>query len=204
MRSAVIEQAVSVGIDRPSGRERIMRSATGLFLARGFADVSMQEVADAVGMTKAALYYHFSDKEDLFAEVAGAELERIFRGIAERLSLEASFRDQLEGIARFLLETGGGNLGRLLNDLDHAIDSERAETVRERARTPHGAVLSAFEAAVERGEVRPVDLTIAISLFYSMIFGQIRRAAKGQAATADPATLAAAIADMTLNGIGAV
>jgi AcrR family transcriptional regulator len=179
-----------------------MRAATELFLARGYGDVSMQDVAAAVGMTKAALYYHFGDKEDLFAEVAGAELERIFAGIADRLEDEASLRGQLEQIARFLLETGGANLGRLLNDLDRYVDQGRAREVRERARTPHTAVLSAFEEAMIRGEIRHVDLMIAISLFYSMIFGQIRRVANGQPAAADPPTLATAIADMTLNGIG--
>src|SRR5262245_39700990 len=55
---------------RGGGRERILVAATQLFGARGFSDVSMQDVARASGVTKAALYYHFADKVDLYTTVA--------------------------------------------------------------------------------------------------------------------------------------
>ena len=34
----------------------------------------MQEIADAVGMTKPALYYHFKDKQDLLLAVIAREM----------------------------------------------------------------------------------------------------------------------------------
>ena len=54
---------------RGVGRDRILDEARDRFLAKGFSATSMQEIADAVGMTKPALYYHFRDKNELFLSV---------------------------------------------------------------------------------------------------------------------------------------
>ena len=62
---------------RGRGRERIIAAATELFGKKGFSDVSMADVARAAGVTKAALYYHFADKSDLYTTVALARIESI-------------------------------------------------------------------------------------------------------------------------------
>jgi AcrR family transcriptional regulator len=46
-------------------RERILAVAQELFIKDGYDKVSLREVAEQVGVTKAALYYHFSSKEQL-------------------------------------------------------------------------------------------------------------------------------------------
>ena len=55
--------------------ETICREASRLFAERGADAVSMRDVADACGITVAALYYHFSSKEDLYEEVAKLQIE---------------------------------------------------------------------------------------------------------------------------------
>ena len=54
--------------------ERIAEEATRLFVANGYHGVSMREIAEAVGISKAGLYYHFRDKEDLFIAILTANL----------------------------------------------------------------------------------------------------------------------------------
>ena len=44
------------------GRARVVQQARELFLAQGYAAVSMQQIADAVGVNKATLYHYFRDK----------------------------------------------------------------------------------------------------------------------------------------------
>ena len=46
-------------------RSRIQSAALELFIHQGFTATSLQQVADRVGVTKAALYYHFPSKSDL-------------------------------------------------------------------------------------------------------------------------------------------
>jgi AcrR family transcriptional regulator len=46
-------------------RRRILDVATELFRDRGYAGTSIRDIADGLGMTKAALYYHFTCKDDM-------------------------------------------------------------------------------------------------------------------------------------------
>lgn len=52
-------------------RTRILSCAVPLFARAGYEGVSMREVATAVGVTPAALYYHFPDKEQLYLAAVG-------------------------------------------------------------------------------------------------------------------------------------
>ena len=52
---------------RPRGdtRERIQAVALELFAEHGYEKTSLREIAERLGVTKAALYYHFKSKEDI-------------------------------------------------------------------------------------------------------------------------------------------
>lgn len=61
-------------------RRRILGSALDIFSEKNFSNVSVSEIAEAVGMTKGAVYWHFRNKEDIlvkniedFCENAGAD-----------------------------------------------------------------------------------------------------------------------------------
>lgn len=55
--------------DAAPTRDRIMEAAIDLFTEQGFDKTSLREVAERVGVTKAALYYHFQSKEELLASL---------------------------------------------------------------------------------------------------------------------------------------
>src|ERR1700723_3214126 len=63
---------------RGDTRERIQAVALELFAEHGYEKTSLREIAERLGVTKAALYYHFKSKEDIvrsftddyFAELA--------------------------------------------------------------------------------------------------------------------------------------
>lgn len=50
---------------RHDARTRIQQVALDLFVEEGYDRTSLREIAERVGVTKAALYYHFPAKEDL-------------------------------------------------------------------------------------------------------------------------------------------
>src|ERR1700722_19641496 len=49
----------------PDTRTRILDAALDLFSEHGFEGTTLQQIADRLGLTKAALYYHFPSKDDL-------------------------------------------------------------------------------------------------------------------------------------------
>ena len=57
-------------------RERLIEAATRVFAEKGFAATSLDEVADAAGLTKGAVYSNFENKEDLVAAVLRAHEDR--------------------------------------------------------------------------------------------------------------------------------
>ncbi|GGO14349.1 TetR/AcrR family transcriptional regulator [Microbispora bryophytorum] len=50
-------------------RNRIQEVAIRLFTEQGYEATSLREIAEALGVTKAALYYHFRTKEDIVASL---------------------------------------------------------------------------------------------------------------------------------------
>jgi len=57
-------------------RAEVIAAATSLYAERGYPNVSMADVAGAVGVTSSALYRHFRNREDLFAATVARAAER--------------------------------------------------------------------------------------------------------------------------------
>lgn len=65
--------------NQPSTRERIQRTAIELFSEHGYEHTSLREIAEQLGVTKAALYYHFKTKEDIAASFFDSYAEDVDR-----------------------------------------------------------------------------------------------------------------------------
>lgn len=64
-------------------RTQILQVARELFVTRGFAATTTRDLADRLGFTKAALYYHFHTKDELWAALAEPMLERMRALVAD-------------------------------------------------------------------------------------------------------------------------
>ena len=62
-------------------RAAVLEAAERLFARRGYAATRLEDVAEAVGVKRAALFYHFRDKQALYDAV----LEAAFGELVERL-----------------------------------------------------------------------------------------------------------------------
>ncbi len=84
--------------ERENTRARILAEAVELFAVNGFASTSTRELAEHMGFTKAALYYHFRTKDDLLAALVEPIADQI-AGLAEtpRRDGDAGRRDLLAG-----------------------------------------------------------------------------------------------------------
>ena len=90
----------------PATRDRVERAALGLFVARGYTATSLREIAQSVGVSVPALYYHFASKDELLRSVT-EPLLRAGDGFIERLRRlpRAGFaRRALEGYYELIVE----------------------------------------------------------------------------------------------------
>ena len=83
-------------------KQRILQTARELFATKGVQQTSLQEIADRLGITKPALYYHFSSREDLVRSIVTPLLEDGEQFIARlEQRAEVSTRELLEGFFDF-------------------------------------------------------------------------------------------------------
>ncbi|AKI00738.1 transcriptional regulator, TetR family [Hoeflea sp. IMCC20628] len=76
-------------------RELIVRRAAELFDERGVTHTSIEEIASAIGVTREAIYYYFSDKLDILLEIIYPESVSLDAGLQRIMALEISVREKL-------------------------------------------------------------------------------------------------------------
>ena len=84
-------------------RERILEEATRQFAQNGYEGTRLQAIADAVGLRKPSLLYHFRSKERLHAEVIATLLGHWKEEIPRLLLAATDERDRLASIVKALL-----------------------------------------------------------------------------------------------------
>jgi AcrR family transcriptional regulator len=70
------------GIRRTPAQIRILRAALELFADHGVSGTSLQMIADAIGVTKAAVYHKFKTKEEIVTAVAEMEMAKLEDALA--------------------------------------------------------------------------------------------------------------------------
>lgn len=60
-----------------STKERIPLVALQLFAEHGYEATSMRQIAEQLGITKAALYYHFTSKEDIVRAMVASTMDQV-------------------------------------------------------------------------------------------------------------------------------
>ena len=157
-----------------------MERSLELFSARGYNGVSMNDIAQAVGITKAALYYHFADKESLFLEVIRTKTATLTAELEQIIAAPGDIETLLRNVARFLLDDGLGEYRQLQSDLYTVVAEDRRREAMKETRNLLYQLIPRIREEQSAGRLDPsIDLDDAVPLFFSMIGGQIRRFALG-------------------------
>jgi AcrR family transcriptional regulator len=126
-----VERPTSSRLPAAERRRQLLEVALETFAAKGFHETSMNEVAEAAGVTKPVLYQHFASKKALYHELVdemGSQLERsIFEAAAAadgpRQQVEAGFR------AYFRWAIGQGAAFRVLFSDRNRADADLSDAV---------------------------------------------------------------------------
>ncbi|XYI03832.1 TetR/AcrR family transcriptional regulator [Sorangium sp. So ce1128] len=82
-------------------RARLLNTALKLFSEHGMEGTSLQMIADALGVTKAAVYYHFKTKDEIVEAIVGPrvqELDQILDEALTKRSRSAQIDHTLQGL----------------------------------------------------------------------------------------------------------
>jgi AcrR family transcriptional regulator len=85
-------------------REQLLGIGRRLFAERGLDGTSVEEIAQAAGVSKPVVYEHFGGKEGLYAVVVDREFERLLGLVTRALTEGTHYRQKLERAALTVLE----------------------------------------------------------------------------------------------------
>jgi AcrR family transcriptional regulator len=103
------------GAPRTDTRSRVQKVALELFAEQGYEKTSLREIAERLGVTKAALYYHFRSKEDIvhsFTDDYFAEIDALLDWAKDQPRNDAARREILDRYVGIVL--GGSEVFRFL------------------------------------------------------------------------------------------
>ena len=156
-------------------RSRIVQAARALFLERTFLGVSMNDIAQAVGMTKGAVYHHFASKMDLLRAVITSLAEDQERDLTLS-SAEPDAAHRLQRMVETYLSRGLGE-ERLIAMLGSPLHDGGAElrSLVEASRVRLTEIVAPALAELPTSGPRPSaeDCREAASLLIAMLDGLI-------------------------------
>lgn len=120
--------------ERVNRRELILDTATKLFVEQGYAETSVRQIADAVGCTEAALYYHFKDgKRELLQQVVGCKFPN-FDAVVDGCRSAQSLKDLIYAFGTMMQEFGPDHIQKLrwLASEFHHLDPEEQGFIRQK------------------------------------------------------------------------
>jgi AcrR family transcriptional regulator len=152
--------------------EAILEAARGVFLERGYAGASMDEVAAIAAVSKQTIYKHFGDKERLFTEVVTGDVddaEQHTQDLVDALATSEDLRADLTAFARaHVVDVLAPHLVRLRRVVIAEADRFPALARHWYEAGPakgHATLAERFGALAERGLLRMDDPVLAAQHF---------------------------------------
>lgn len=148
-------------LDTGDMRARILEKATDLFVRQGYNGISMREIAEACGLSKAGLYYHFKDKEDLFLAILGENLSQLGGLINDAQGRGQTAAEQLQLFIRAIftqLPAGRRSIIRLASQEMDKVSIEARTDFHQRYNQEFvGRIRAILDAGMRAGEFRRLD-----------------------------------------------
>ena len=144
-------------------RVALLREAASAFTRKGFHAASLDDIAQKLGVTKAALYHYFPSKHALLKECFARALEVGFEGLAKAEQTGGNAREKLNNTLRFYLKEMIDELSCcvVLTEENALLPDDYAELLQQRDR---------FEIALRElvregqadGSIVPCDPKLAV------------------------------------------
>ncbi len=138
---------------------------------KGYEATSMNDIADAVGLTKAGIYHYIRGKEELLFEIMSYAMDMIDQDVIEHArdiaDAETRLRTIIERHARRILEVGGA-VTILLEEM-WALTPAHRYIIRGRERAYFDLIRQTLEQLAIEGKLREVNPTVATFSLIGMV-----------------------------------
>lgn len=164
---------------RPSSERKaeILEAALKVFIRKGYSDTRMDDIVQEIGLSKGALYHHFSSKRDLFITLIENWMDQ-FAGIQKGKSARGvPSRDLIQRVSLFTAKIFQRNPNWFLVEPEIWAFANRDQEIRVLARKLYTRILSELEGLVQRGidygEFKPVNARMVAMSIMTSLHGMI-------------------------------
>ncbi len=155
-----------------SGRDAILDTSAKLFSQQGYNGVSIRDIAQACGLTNAALYYHFKNKEDLFLAMLQRDHDKAMAALHEAANSPGDLHEDLRQLVTLYAElacTRRQSFQLLWRDMRQMEDVRARKMFGEMQHDLLQPLVERLISAQAAGEVRAGEVRLYARLLYSMI-----------------------------------
>lgn len=156
---------------RPTRWRTVLRTATTLFAANGFAAASVSQVARRARLSKPGLYYHVRDKEELLFRICDHSMAGILAGARAAVAASRDPAEQLREVIRAHTTyhwQHPNNLAILFGQGKY-LSAERRRRVAAMEREYLGLVRGVIREGQRRRRFQRVDPTVAAFSLFAML-----------------------------------
>lgn len=153
--------------------DRVRDAALKLFAAKGFAAVSMREIAGALGLQAAALYNHFPNKQALLADLMLTHMDGLLAAWGREAAIGDSPRQALERFCRFHIRYHAGRPDAVFISYMElrSLEPENFTRVERLRQTYEGIVRSILDKGTASGDFELADTRITAMAIIAMLTG---------------------------------
>ncbi len=184
-------------------REKILESAKNLFIEHGYHGLAMREIAEALGVTKPALYYHFKDKEELFLAILQENLNDIEAGIDGILAKQVSNKEAIYLFIQHVLNQSANDRAVIVLEIQESrqlSESARINFYSLYQKKFIQKIHDIFNRGIENGEFRAIDPAFATWTLLGILYPYLAMGRETSGALSDDKIKM--IFDIFINGIG--
>lgn len=149
--------------------QQIIMSASLLFMKKGFDNVSMNEVAEHCGVTKATIYYYYPTKTDLFVSAMAATLALVNTRIRDILEQPGSFKERLIKITERYLKIPQTHVNGMLEQVKHHLSPSQHQLLTKQENALYETLQDGFDLAVSNHEIVCEDSRITAYIYVAML-----------------------------------
>lgn len=154
-------------------RDLILDKAKELFIQRGYAATSMDELVKYTGASKGSIYYHFESKEDLFIKLLAKQNQDWMESWNEKKARFVSFEEKLYGIAEHMVDDFQNPLTKIAEEF-YINQPENKSLVSEMLAIVHGPrklYREILTEGVQEGRIPAEDVDEISVVFGSLLDG---------------------------------
>jgi AcrR family transcriptional regulator len=149
-------------------RTAVLDSARMLFVTKGFEATSIDEIARASQSSNGAVYHHFRDKQEIFAEVFRASQAAILQTAVASMPADTTAWERVEAATRAFLRSyvADRDARVLLGQSIRVLGWDRVHQMDEEMSLP--LIRATLAEAIRTGEATPVPVDAAADLLFSL------------------------------------